>query len=82
MDESGKVVGAVTSFAFSDDKYNFHVIAAVEEGFRPKVGSSIIAARATPDQVNGVPPESKSVSLKVLPRFPSPCEKAAWQSKY
>lgn len=82
VDETGKSVGAVTSFAFSDDQYNFHVIAAVDASYTPKTGATIIAARTTPDKVNGVPPESKSVALKVLPRFPSACEKAEWQKKY
>ena len=48
---TGKVVGAVTSFAFTDADFNYTVIAAVDASFVPPPGSSVQIARAKPEKV-------------------------------
>ncbi|MCW8131878.1 MAG: serine hydroxymethyltransferase [Planctomycetota bacterium] len=78
----GKPAGVVTSFAFSDAEFNYHVIAAVQAKFKP--GATVKVARATPEQVASGEPldESKIVELAVLPRFPEPSEKKGWKNQY
>ncbi|MCK6474548.1 MAG: serine hydroxymethyltransferase [Planctomycetes bacterium] len=82
LDSNGKPVGVVTSFAFADPDFNFYVLAAVENNFRAERGSTIKAARLTPDQVSGPVEADKLVELEVCSRFASQAEKAAWQAYY
>lgn len=80
----GKPVGVVTSFAFSDPAFNFHVLAAVSAKFNPAPGVQIKVARATPEQVASGEPldESKIVELTVATRFPELSEKRGWKDQY
>lgn len=82
VDDEGNVAGVVTSFAFSDDSFNFFVLAAVRTGFRPEEGSKVRAVRAKPEQVESPVDERKVVELDVLTRFPSPEDKANWREEY
>ncbi|MBI3830522.1 MAG: serine hydroxymethyltransferase [Planctomycetes bacterium] len=84
LGSDGQPAGVVTSFAFSDPEFNYHVLAAVHAKFNPKPGSVVKVARATPEQVASGEPldESKIVDLTVAARFPEPAEKAGWRSQY
>jgi glycine hydroxymethyltransferase len=82
VDDEGQAVGVVTSFAFSDASYDFHVLAAVRESFQPKAGRVIRGVRAKPDEVTSPIDERKVVDLSVLTRFPTPEEKQRWKEKY
>ncbi|GMV80111.1 MAG: hypothetical protein AMXMBFR7_12950 [Planctomycetota bacterium] len=82
LDKKGQVAGVVTSFSFSDSDFNFHVLAAVRNSFKPAEGSVVRAVRATPDQIDGEPEASKVVELTVVSRFPDENEKSGWKAKY
>lgn len=66
-------IGNVTSFAFSDDDFNFRVIAAVDATANVKPGDVMYGQRRG---------KGAKVPLTVLTRFPTPEEKAAWRQKY
>ena len=82
LDGSGKAVGVVTSFAFTDPEYNFYVLAAVDSEFQTKAGTPVKAARCTPAQVETNMDASKLVDLTVATRFPTKKDKAAWKEQY
>ncbi len=82
LDQDGQVAGVVTSFAFNNKDFDFHVLAAVRNNFRPGEGSVIKAYRGAPDQVKGELDPRKVVDLTVLSRFPSAEDKAGWKEQY
>lgn len=43
----------ITSFAYTDDAFNYTALAAIDTAFTPSVGSHIRVARVTKDKVFG-----------------------------
>eukprot|EP00043_Microstomoeca_roanoka_P020419 m.248122 g.248122 ORF g.248122 m.248122 type:complete len:1120 (-) comp17161_c7_seq1:125-3484(-) len=82
LDEQGNPVGTITSFAFSDDNFNFYALAAVNTSFNVNNGQTIRIARMSKDKVTGPVNDSKTVEMQVLPRFPTQEEKDAWAAQY
>lgn len=69
----GESVGHVTSFAFSDDEFTFHVLAAVDANLTVKPGDLVYGQRKG---------KGPTVPLTVLTRFPTAEEKGSWRHKY
>eukprot|EP00055_Hartaetosiga_balthica_P014273 m.77692 g.77692 ORF g.77692 m.77692 type:complete len:1124 (+) comp8549_c1_seq1:227-3598(+) len=82
LNENGEAVGTITSFAFTDDDFNFYAIAAVDASFQPKPSTKLSVARVKKDKVKKGMPESKLVEVEVLTRFPTMEEKNAWKTVY
>eukprot|EP00049_Salpingoeca_infusionum_P009050 m.150125 g.150125 ORF g.150125 m.150125 type:complete len:1115 (+) comp14222_c0_seq1:189-3533(+) len=83
LDAEGRPVGAVTSFAFNSDDFDYCAIAAVDAQFVAKPGETLRIARMQPGKVPaGGVSDSKTVEVEVLTRFPTPEEKAQWKVKY
>ncbi len=83
VDDEGKVVGVVTSFAFVNEQHRYFGLAVVEgkEGFAP--GEVIRGVRLRPEAVaeRGVE-EKMIVEVEVLSRFPSAPEREEWRQVY
>ena len=82
LDDSGRAVGQVTSFVFTDDEMTFFALACVEGGFRPEPGQTIRGARVAPDRVEGEIDEKQVVELTVATRFTEDEERAGWPNHY
>ena len=84
LDKEGKPCGVVTSFAFSDPAFTYHVLAVVHMKFAPKPGETVHVARATPEHLASgeALDESKIVPLTALTRFPALEEKQGWRVSY
>ncbi len=73
LSSGGASIGNVTSFAFSDEDFNFHVLAAVDAKATVKPGDVVYGQRKG---------KGPAVPLTVLTRFPTAEEKASWRHKY
>jgi hypothetical protein len=85
----------VTSFSFVTPDFDFIVLAWVEEGFAPRPGTEVQAARlayssspvpadslgAKREEKPAIPPEAL-VPLTVLSRFPTEEERITWAQRY
>jgi hypothetical protein len=60
LDDAGRPVGAVTSFSFVTPEFGFIVLGWVEEGFIPRSGSEVKAARVTYDASSPTSPRPPS----------------------
>ncbi len=72
LSSGGASIGNVTSFAFSDEDFNFHVLAAVDAKATVKPGDVVYGQRKG---------KGPAVPLTVLTRFPTAEEKASWRHK-
>ena len=81
LDEAGRPCGEVTSFAYVRDDQTFIVLACVEEGFAPEVGSTVKGARVPRAGADEVEPR-RVVELENLARFPTDEERAGWAKAY
>ena len=95
LDGARRPVGAVTSFSFVTPDFDFIVLAWVEEGFAPRPGTEVQAARlayssspvpadslgAKREEKPAIPPEAL-VPLTVLSRFPTEEERITWAQRY
>jgi len=82
IDDDGRVVGAVTSFSFLTDEFDFVALAWAEEGFRPEPGSEVRAVRVAHDRYSPPPKSGAVVPLRVLSRFPDDGERNSWLQEY
>ena len=82
LNEDGKAVGEVTSFAYVHADTTFIALACVEEDFCPEPGRNILGARIRVERLDGVPEERSLVGLTVLSRFPEDTERDAWPARY
>jgi glycine hydroxymethyltransferase len=82
LDESGRAVGRVTSFAYAHEDMTFIVLACVEEPFQPAPGSLVRGARAAVGESSSPPDERSLVELRALTRFPDDEERSAWPARY
>jgi len=82
VDEGGRAVGSVTSFAYVDADMNFVVLAAVDRGFKPLPGQRVTAVRVARSKYEAPPEANKSVELVAQPRFPTSEERSGWKGVY
>ncbi|NLW50525.1 MAG: glycine cleavage system aminomethyltransferase GcvT [Candidatus Brocadiaceae bacterium] len=82
LDEGGRAVGQVTSFAYVHEDLTFIALACVEEEFRPSPGDTVRGARVPADACTGAPEPRAIVDLTALRRFPSIEEKEGWSTRY
>lgn len=82
VDDEGRAVGEVTSFAFTDDAFDFVVLAAVERGFKPPAGETAHGVRQSSDKYAPPPDERRQVALEVAKRHPDKRERARWREVY
>lgn len=78
IDEDARAVGAVTSFSFINEEFDFVALAWVEEGFTPEPGVEVRAARLRRDRYSAPPGPDARVSLTALTRFPDDEERLSW----
>ncbi len=82
LDESGRAVGRVTSFAYVHEDMTFIVLACAEESFQPSPGSLVRGVRASAGEPLSRPDERSLVELTAVTRFPDDKERAAWPARY
>jgi len=82
INDDGRIVGAVTSFSFVTEGFDFVALAWAEEGFRPEPGDEVRAARVRHDRYSAPPKPGAVVSLNVLGRFPNDDERDSWPQRY
>ena len=82
VDDSGKAVGQVTSFAYVHEDMTFVVLACIEADFRPKVGQIVTGVRTPVENYGGRYQEQLAVPLTVLERFPTNEERESWPARY
>jgi glycine hydroxymethyltransferase len=82
LDEFGKAVGQVTSFAYAHGDMTYYVLACVAESFRPAPGQKVRGVRLTADKFTGQAEEQAVVELTALTRFPDECERNGWAARY
>ncbi len=83
LDDEGRAVGVVTSFAFLNDAYDFVVLAGVDVEIDLTPGRPIRGLRASsPPEPDAALPASKLVDLTVMTRFPTQEEREGWAERY
>jgi len=82
LDDSGKVAGQVTSFAYAREDMTYYVLACVEEAFDPQPGETVVGVRTAPHEVQGPIEERRLVELTALTRFAEREEREAWRERY
>ncbi len=82
VDGQGRPVGAVTSFSFLTDGFDFVALAWVEEGFQPEPGTQVDAVRVRQGLYSAPARPELVVPLAVLTRFPEEEERQQWAQKY
>lgn len=81
VDAAGKMIGEISSFAYTKADFTFHALGWVKKESLPAVGSKIRAVRETADKFQAVN-ESAVVDLTVLDRFPTQQERESWPVIY
>ncbi len=82
VDDRGRAVGQVTSFAYVHEDMTFIALVCVDECFQPEPGDAVRGARIAPGRLSGPPPERSIVQLTALKRFPGEAEKDGWPDRY
>jgi len=82
LDEAGKMVGQVTSFAYVHEDMTFIALACVDGAFRPEPGQTVRGARMPAERFAGAAEERSIVQLTALSRFPDGDERAGWAARY
>ncbi|HUU44042.1 MAG TPA: hypothetical protein VMX57_09690 [Planctomycetota bacterium] len=82
LDERGRPVGEVTSFAYVHEDLTFIVLACVSAEFSPEPGHAVTGVRVQRSALDGAPPAASRVDLTAMSRFPADAERAGWPTRY
>lgn len=82
LDDSGKVAGQVTSFAYIHPDMTFVLLACVDEAYDPTPGASVRGLRLTLDKFDGTIDGRNLVELTALTRFPEDEERDSSPNRY